>query len=141
MFDFAFGGFALGCFDADFFRLISANSAAIPETVEQPLLRKIVWVEQSFTDRDKADKKFSCCSFFALIRRQWFMDSRAFHDGIRPGIINVKIGLDKALGGFWESAQDFIAGHLIVFNLPAAVSHATAGVVSPQVLTLQSAKI
>jgi hypothetical protein len=30
---------------------------------------------------------------------------------------------------------------LCVFNLPAAVSHATAGVVSPQVLTLLAAKI
>jgi len=108
---------SLSGLDADFFRLVSRNKARISETVKQVLLANIVRVEEAFSDRDKADKNSSCWAFLIFNRFQWCADSRAFHDGNRPGTISVNDALGESLVGIWVSFKDLLAGRHIWFSV------------------------
>ena len=54
-FGFAFGALALFDLERDFVWLISTNDLRISETVDEPLNRKIVGIEEAFADADNAE--------------------------------------------------------------------------------------
>lgn len=59
MFRLAFSRFTLLDLERDFVRLIAAKDSRKTQRVEQPLTAKIVWIEEAFSDRYKADMNSS----------------------------------------------------------------------------------
>ena len=86
-FGFAFATLALLDLERDFVWLISANDLRISETVDEPLNRKIVGIEEAFADADNAEMNAACTAFLAFILCQWPWARMAFHDGQRMGIV------------------------------------------------------
>jgi hypothetical protein len=86
-FAFTFATLALLDLERDFVWLISANDLRISETVDEPLNRKIIGIEEAFADADNAEMNAACTAFLLFIRCQWPWAKIAFHDGQRMGIV------------------------------------------------------